>query len=660
MATFSPAFLDELRERLMLSSIVGARVRLLRAGREFKGCCPFHKEKTPSFYVNDDKKFFHCFGCGAHGDAIGFVMRHDGQSFPEAVETLAAQAGLAVPKDTPVERERFDREKSLLRLLERATVFFEDQLRQPEGREARAYLLSRGLSDEAQRRFRLGYAGADSQLLSRTLEAEGFASADMLAVGLIKKAEGREGTYSFFRNRVMFPVGDRRGQTVAFGGRVMGEGEPKYLNSPDHPLFHKGKVLYGLSRARAAVQQGQPLIVVEGYMDVIALVEAGYSGAMAPLGTALTEEQLALLWRLLPPLEARAPERDYSPILCFDGDTAGQRAAARGVERALPLLTPAQTVRIAYLPEGEDPDSLLRSAGRGAMQAVLDQAKPLVDVVWDMTLVNRRLQTPEDRAAVARAARQRVEGIRDESLRALYRDAIDKRLASLFDWGRASGHAQGGAAPYGAMSSRAGHSAGRALGRARPRAAAPAFAAPPPVAAPRKPEARAIQKRREKVLLALMVNYPALFETFGDDLAGMRFASPPLEALRQKIVMIFMEEPSSPLDAAALYRHLSLGDVQGGASAQLADVLSEATYLHAGFARPSRSLDQARQGWKSIWNNYLQEQLQADLQAANRLWREDPSDANTARLMSLRSQMEALARESDEQMSMTDTLDALS
>jgi len=623
MTTFTPAFLDELRERLSLSEIIGKRVRLTRAGREFKGCCPFHNEKTASFYVNDDKKFFHCFGCGAHGDVIGFTMRHDGLSFPDAIETLAAQAGLPVPKDTQQERQQFDKNKRLLDLLERTTVFFEEQLRTPSGRQGYSYLEGRGLSDEAMRRFRLGFAPQDAQALIRALQGAGFTLPEMLEVGLVKKAEDRPDAYSFFRGRVMFPVADRRGRTVAFGGRVMGDGEPKYLNSPDHVLFHKGHLLYGLSRARAALVQGQPLVVVEGYMDVIALAEAGFIGAVAPLGTAMTEEQLALLWKMLPPLEARDPQIDYCPILCFDGDGAGQRAAARAVSRALPLLSDAHTVRIATLPANEDPDSLLRSSGRGAMQAILDQAKPMVDVIWELTLAGRRLATPEDRAAASRALREKIALIRDEPLRRLYQDEIEKRLATLFGWKEKTNH--------------------------------PVKNNRPPFGKERGPVRSVVTRQptnglriREKILLALMVNYPSLFDEFGDELGQIAFTDPSLEALRQQIVTLCSSDSQESLDAGALYRQLSVG-VAGQAGQSVVDkVLSEATYMHAGFARPSREVRQARQGWKSIWNNYLQEQLQADLHAASKLWRDDPSDANLSRLMALRQQMETLVHEAAE------------
>lgn len=637
MATFPPAFLDELRERLTLSELIGKRIRLTRVGREFKGCCPFHNEKTPSFYVNDEKKFFHCFGCGAHGDVIGFTMRHDGQSFPEAIENLASQAGMSVPKDTPQEREQFDKQKRLLDLLERATVFFEEQLRAPAGREGRAYFLGRGLSDEAQRRFRLGFAPQDAQALIRSLQGQGYTLPEMMEVGLIKKAEDRPDHYSFFRGRVMFPVADKRGRTIAFGGRVIGEGEPKYLNSPDHALFHKGKLLYGLSRARAAIAQGQPFIVVEGYMDVIALVEAGFIGAVAPLGTALTEDQLMLLWKLLPSSDARDPQKDYSPILCFDGDNAGIRAAARGVERALPLLTAEQTARVAYLPAKEDPDSLIRSSGRAAMQNILDQAKPMIDVIWDLALAGRRLQTPEDRATASRALRQKVSGIRDEILRRLYQDEIEKRLATLFGW-KASPANQSGQTNQKPWQTGGQNRKGNQTGRMQA----------PPLSVPRQQPTNGL-RLREKILLALMVNHPALFEEFGDDFANIGFSDPALEALRQQLVNILAGDSHESLDAAALYRQLSVGVAIDRAHSRIDEVLSEAVYMHAGFARPERELKQARQGWKSIWNNYLQEQLQADLHAAGRLWHEDPSDANLTRLMALRQHMETLSRESVEQ-----------
>jgi DNA primase len=625
--SFPPAFLEELRNRLPLSGLIGKRIKLTRAGREYKGCCPFHNEKTPSFYVNDDKQFYHCFGCGAHGDAIGFTMRHDRLSFPEAIETLASQAGLAVPRDTPIEREHFDQEKRLHQVLERATLWFEEQLFLSSGSHALSYIRGRSLSDEGIKRFRLGYAPNDGQALIRKLTGEGFKLEEMMAVGLVKKAEDRNDHYSFFRNRLIFPVGDRRGRIVAFGGRVLGEGEPKYLNSPDHPLFHKGRLLYGLSRARAALGQNQPLIVVEGYMDVIALVEAGYSGAVAPLGTALTEDQLGALWNLLPPLDARDPARDYSPILCFDGDNAGLRAAARTVERALPLLTAGHTVRIATMTGAKDPDDLIRQSGKSGMDAVLKQARPMIDALWEMMLAGRPMRTPEERSAFTVALRQRVNRIADENLRQLYHDEMQKRLAAAFNWRQAEQ-----AAPRGNWKDqrRAGTIA-------------------PPMVSRRQPPSAI--RQMEKALLAVMLNHPALFEEFGEDLGHIDFASLDFEVLRRRIVDIMLHEAAADLTHAELYRHIdesmTEGEDQTLVRQALAETLSEPTYVLFGFARHDRPIEQARQGWISIWNKHLQNLHNAELQFAKRLHQDNPSEENWHRLLLLRAQI-ASANQEDE------------
>ncbi|MBV8061357.1 MAG: DNA primase [Alphaproteobacteria bacterium] len=628
--SFPPSFLEELRARLPLSEIVGKRVRLTRAGREFKACCPFHNEKSPSFYINDDKQFFHCFGCGAHGDIIGFTMRHDRLSFPEAVEALAGQAGLPMPRETPMEREKFDQEKRLLNLLDRATAWFEEQLFSPAGREGLSYLRGRGLSDDAMRRFRLGYAPQDSQAMIRKLVSEGFKMEELVSVGLAKKLETRDEFFSFFRHRVMFPVGDRRGRTVAFGGRVLGEGEPKYLNSPDHSLFHKGKLLYGLSRARTAVSQNQPLIVVEGYMDVIALVEAGYSGAVAPLGTAMTEDQMMVLWKLLPPADTREPGCDYSPILCFDGDNAGLRAATRAVERALPIVTPAQTLRVAFMPKGQDPDDLIKSGGKGAMESILTQARPLIDVVWESALTGRTLRTPEDRGSFISNLRQRVSRIGHETLRQLYLDEVNKRIDALL---RPQQFQQQGGQRLTAQKSR--------FSKGQQDIA-------PPILNRRLPQSA--RPGREMALLAMMLRYPALFNDFGEDFATLTFTQAPLEAVRQQIVDLLASDSHEPLDATEVYRHLSrlaAGDLSVGyRQAHLDDILST-TALHASLATPDQTLVQVRLRWKSIRNMQLREQLQSDIQRASRIFAENATDENQNRLKALHLQADALEREID-------------
>jgi DNA primase len=625
MTSFSPAFLEEIRNRLPVSGVVGGRIRITRAGREFKGCCPFHKEKTPSFYVNDDKQFFHCFGCGAHGDVIGFVMRHDHLSFPEAIENLAGQAGLQVPRDTKVEREKYDAEKRLYLLLERATSWFEEQLFAPSGREGLAYLRGRGLSDEAIRRFRLGYAPTDAQAIIKVLTKKSpdekelvFTLQDLVSVGLVKKAEDRNEHYSFFRNRVVFPVGDRRGRTVAFGARILGEGEPKYLNSPDHVLFHKGQLLYGLSRARTALSQGQPILVVEGYMDVIALVEAGYSGAVAPLGTALTEDQMQVLWKLLPPAESREPSRDYSPVLCFDGDNAGLRAAARAVDRAMPLLTPAQTLRIATMSGAKDPDELIRKSGKAAFDAIVKQAQPMIDVLWSLAAAGRQLRTPEERASFAGILKSRVSQIKDEQLRTLYGTEFKKRLDEAFGWQPRAASTRDPKAGW----------------KNKP-------SSTPYLAARRPPKDR--QRARDKILLALMINHPMLYDEFGENFSMLELASPDLENIRRKTAHHLAQDYDEPPSAEDLRRALAMPDdpfayEEGGAV--LDEILSPATCIGPGkAARLDASLEESREAWLAIWKTLEQEKVEAEYAKACAQYREDESEENKRRMEALKEKI---------------------
>jgi len=340
---FPPRFLDEIRDHLTLSDIIGRRIRLTRAGREFKACCPFHKEKSPSFYVNDDKGFFHCFGCGAHGDVIGFVMRHDNRSFPEAVEQLAHDAGLAVPETSPQERARAAQEKSLYQLVDKAAEFFESALYNAANHGVLEYARGRGLSDKTLADFRIGYAPSEGGALVAYLRAQGFSDAMMLEAGVARKSERDGSLYSFFRDRLIFPVANRRGQIVAFGGRILpdhlrpadrdGFKPPKYINSSETAMFHKGRMVYADSLARQAVADGKPLVVVEGYMDVIAAHQAGFTGCVAPLGTALTEEQIMGLWAMQSSGPAQGPSQGGRAIhLCFDGDDAGRRAASRALD----------------------------------------------------------------------------------------------------------------------------------------------------------------------------------------------------------------------------------------------------------------------------------------------------------------------------------------
>ncbi|MDP9196406.1 MAG: DNA primase [Pseudomonadota bacterium] len=595
---FPSGFLDELRSRLLLSSVVGRKVRLARAGREYKAPCPFHNEKTPSFYINDQKGFFHCFGCGAHGDVIGFTMRIANLAFPEALEQLAAEAGLEVPRPSAAERQQHERHKSLHDLLEQATVWFGKQLYAPAGRQALEYLRGRGLDDEAIARFRLGYAPADGSALRQALASQKFPAHHMLEAGILKQPEDGREPYSFFRNRVIFPVADRRGRVVAFGGRLIEGDGPKYINSPDTPLFHKGSLLYGLSRARQAAADGQPVIVAEGYMDVIALVRAGFQGAVAPLGTALTETQLDVLWKLYP-----MPPR--IPVLCLDGDSAGQKAAFRAVERAIPLLKPDQSLRVAFLPQGEDPDSLIRKRGAEAMKSVLESARPLADVLWDMETARKKTDTPEGKAGLRQALEQQVSRIADPAVQSFYRQDLRRRLDAAFGW--------------------------------RPAARFSGPGKKPTPAASRGPVTRVLpvraQQQRERVLLATLLRYPALFAEVAESLASVSFDPGPAENLRAALVGLLEANPD--LETAAL-RH----QLEGMGLAQaLQEAVDSGAGIHARFASASASEDEAREGWLHTWDLLRREQLKKDMDRARETLAQDMDAEKLARLVLLGDEM---------------------
>ena len=419
---FSQEFLDEIRARVPVSEVVRGRVQLKKAGREWKGLSPFNPEKSPSFTVNDQKGFYHCFSSGKHGDQFRFLMETEGISFPEAVERLAGLAGLPLPVSSPDDEKREARRKTLHEVVELAAKFFEETLQSRAGARARGYLADRGITPETQTRFRIGYASTERFALKEYLGGKGISNEDMIEAGLIIAGDEIPVPYDRFRERVIFPISDFKGRVVGFGGRALAEdAQAKYLNSPETTLFHKGWLLYNGAGARAATQKDAPLIVVEGYVDAIMMVTAGFEGTVAPLGTALTQEQLGLLWRM-----------QTEPILCFDGDKAGARAAYRAVELALPLLKPGQSLLFALLPEGQDPDDLIRAGGAEAMKEVLGAARPLSEMLWMRETENARLDTPERRAALEARLGEVVRTIADETVRRYYREDLKARLSKLF------------------------------------------------------------------------------------------------------------------------------------------------------------------------------------------------------------------------------------
>src|SRR5260370_5190362 len=428
---FPPQFLDELRARLPVSEIVGKRVRLKKAGREWKGLSPFNKERTPSFFVNDQKGFYHDFSSGKHGDIFTFTMESEGITFPEAVERLASLAGVAMPKRSREAEAEEGRRRTLDGVVALAAKFFEATLASRAGARARGYLADRGLDAATQLKFHIGYAPSERFALKEHLGGLGVPVEDMIEAGLLVSGDDIQIPYDRFRGRVMFPIGDFAGRLVAFGGRGLDKdahkGErpssrdmAKYLNAPETPLFHKGRMLYNGAGARKAANQGAPVVAVEGYVDVIAMVTAGYEATVAPLGTALTEDQLALLWQM-------ADE----PILCFDGDAAGRRAAYRAIDVALPHIKPGKSLRFASLPQGHDPDDLIRSAGAGAIADVLAMARPLADVLWTRETEGGRFDTPERRAGLEARINEMTNTIVNETVRRYYRQDLWQRLRNL-------------------------------------------------------------------------------------------------------------------------------------------------------------------------------------------------------------------------------------
>lgn len=621
---FPPGFLDELRARLSLSDIVGRKVSLKRrSGAEYAGLCPFHNEKTPSFTVNDKKGFFYCFGCHEKGSAIDFVMKTEGLSFPETVEKLAREVNLPVPVATPAERERADRASTLQQVVEMAAVWFQKQLRLPVGRQGLDYLRGRGLSDTTIDDFRLGFAPDSRDGLLAALKRENVPLEKIVEAGLAIQPEDRREPYDRFRGRVMFVINDRRGRAIAFGGRVMGAGEPKYLNSPETPLFHKGANLYCLDRARQAVTKDQPVIVAEGYMDVIALHGAGFTGAVAPLGTALTEGQLGELWKL-------ADE----PFLCFDGDNAGRRAMSRAAERALPLLRPGKSLRFLTLPAGEDPDSLIRTRGPDAVSRTLDLARPLSDVVWDLEIEGKPADTPERRASLQQSVEQRVAEIADPVVRDYYRTEMRNRLNRLRRPEAPAWQPGNFRKPF------------RRPGEPEPAPFAAGSAA-------RRSGQDLDASRQEWGLLGALIERPALLHILAEDLAALPIASPDLSRLRSGLLDALSLVPSGvdpaadeaagdpSLEAELIGQHLQrmgLGQLAASAQAKAREAFRD---------EPAEA-----DGWVGQWRRAARHvsHLRTDpeeLKRAEDALAEDMSEENLRRLHAILDRMRRESLESN-------------
>ena len=524
---FTPDFLEEIRTRLPVSEVVGRRVKLKKAGREWRGLSPFNSEKTPSFYVNDGKMAWFDFSSGKNGNIFDFVMETEGLSFPEAVERLASQAGVSLPQRTPETVEREQKRAGLQEVLEKAAQFFQARLAAREGTRARAYLADRQISGGSIAEFRIGYAPSERHALRDHLAALNASVETMIEAGLLVHGAEIPVPYDRFRDRVMFPISDRSGRVIAFGGRALEKDvQAKYLNSPETPLFHKGAVLYNHHRARKPAADKDAIIAVEGYVDAVAMTAVGFPHVVAPLGTALTPDQCDLLWRMA-----------GEPTLCFDGDAAGRRAAFKAVETALPLIGPGRSFRFAFLPDGQDPDDLARSGGATAIGEVLDKSKPLVDVLWLRETEGQTFDTPERRAGLEHRLSEVVRAIVDDSLRRHYAAAMKERLAALIAGTRpAEGQRQG-------RFSQAGGAYRKPFGPPPLRGYLGAPLPPPSERFARSSTlARAAMPRREALILSLILNHPALLEPHFDQILHLEFENTEAARLRDAVIHLSGEE----------------------------------------------------------------------------------------------------------------------
>lgn len=565
-----PHFLEELRIRTPLSGLIGRRVKLARSGKQWKGCCPFHGEKTPSFYVYDDG--YHCFGCGAHGDAITFVMQSQGLPFMDAVNQLAGEAGLEVPKATPEAAEAERRRLDTIGVLEAAHAHYRRRLAMPDGRQGRDYLLGRGLTEETIARFGLGWAGERGGLTA-DLSRHGIDIEQLSDAGLIRRDEETGRTFELFSQRVMFPIRDRRGRIISFGGRILGSGQPKYVNGPETPVFSKRRSLYGLDLARDGVRNGGTLIVVEGYMDVIATAQAGFTAAVAPLGTALTNEQLEELWRVSP-----------CPILCFDGDGAGTRAAARAMELALPMLTPAQSLKFATLPAGEDPDSLVRKGGAAAFQAILDAARSPADAIYDFVLAEVGDRTAEQRAAAQARLEDAAGKVADKTLSWEYRQELRQKFRE---------------------NHRPPPRPVRKWDNRRETLGIPGTLRPPrPI-----PRADGAASERSRILTAILLRHPYLLNDVGHAYSRLAL-EPPLSRVRNAIED--WAEIAETLDSAGLMDHLTKSGFEHDVQQALAASAMPLPDCASSDAMPA----EAEAGWWHIFGFLNEELLREEVASA--------------------------------------------
>jgi len=627
---FTPQFLDELKARLPVSEVVGKRIKLVRSGRELKGLSPFNKEKTPSFFVNDQKQAWFDFSSGKNGSIFDFVMESEGVTFPEAVERLAQMAGVPLPKVSREDEARDARRKTLHDVVELAAKFFQDTLASRAGARARGYLADRGLDPATQLKFRLGYAPAERFALKENLGSHAIPVEDMIEAGLLISGDDIPVPFDRFRDRVMFPITDVRGRVIAFGGRALDkDAQAKYLNSPETPLFHKGATLYNIAAARQAAHDDAPLVAVEGYVDVIAMVTSGFGATVAPLGTALTEDQLGLLWKM-------ADE----PVLCFDGDNAGLRAAYRAVDLAMPRLKPGKSLKFALLPQGQDPDDLARAGGREAVSDVISAARPLADMLWTRETEGHSFDTPERRAALEARLNEVTATIGDDAVRKYYRQDFTTRLSNFFAPAQVP---QREARGRNWREPRKGENwrdrrnadwqrpvAPRTAGRAMPYVVASQQMAASPVQGGH----RSAVPRREALILQAALNYPWLLHDHLEELASLEFRHADTERLKGALIDVAAH--ASALDADGLKAELAARNL----TEVMERIASSITTPSVWGARPEAAPDDVLVTWTQLVALHRQwHSLTKELKDAEQALGQDASEANYLRLRDVKARL---------------------
>jgi DNA primase len=619
---FPPSFLDDIKARLPVSDVVRHRVKLVKAGREWKGLSPFNAEKTPSFFVNDQKMAWFDLSAGKNGNIFDFLMETEGLSFPEAVKRLAHDAGLALPTPSPEAEAREKARATLHEVLDLAASYFSAQLIGKLGGGPRAYLAGRGIDTELQSQFRLGYALPEKYALRDYLASKGVPTQAMIETGLLIHGEDIAVPYDRFRDRIMFPICDSGGRVIAFGGRALAKDVPaKYLNSPETALFHKGAILYNHHHARKAAHESGQIIVVEGYVDVIAMTSAGFPAVVAPLGTALTPDQSELLWKMA-----------EEPILCFDGDRAGRKAAYRAIDMALPLIGPGRSLGFALLPEGQDPDDLVRSGGHEAVSQLLSHVLPLVDLIWIRETEDKDFATPERRAGLERRFGDIAREIRDEALRRHYQAEFKARLFDFFNRGTKSRYARD--------SARATPSNARfqKFGEPKSNLAAPPMVSQSLLNSSLFRPGKLSLPPREGLILLLLLNHPGLIDRHAEDLAEIEFSSPQAGALRDALLASagLNEQGPNKLDLHTAAEEQGFGPI-------LLKLEMMAAHASHWYIKAEAAEADADEVLKQALNLHRRAKaLHRELQLAELALGKDSSEANLGRLKDIQAQLSSL------------------